>query len=97
MQEVSMAMSLFGNREVPFTRNDLQKITTAVANLDISENVLDVCFKVFDNTNDGALDNKEFFQTLKGLSTFGLSKPRDIGFERFVTCVKNTLKFDQPI
>lgn len=78
----------------PFTRDGLQKVSTAIADLDISENVLDVCFKVFDNTGDGCLDNGEFFDALKGLATSGLTKPRVLGFNRFVSCVYNSWRFE---
>ena len=74
-----------------FSIKDLQRAVKAVTNVKLAENQLAVALHVFDDDGNGVLSRSEFFDVLRKTASFGLTKPRDFGLERFVVCCKDCI------
>lgn len=89
LTEINFALSSFISMGEPFTKSELRRAALAAADVNLSDDLLDVVFTLFDKDGDGKLDYHEFVGVLEGRQSFGFSKPRDSGFVRFTTCLKN--------
>merc|ERR1712137_512332 len=88
LTEINFALSSFVSMGEPFTKEQLRRAALAVADVHLSDNLLDIVFFLFDKDGDGLLDYHEFVGVLEGRQSFGFSKPRDSGVVRFTTCLK---------
>eukprot|EP01095_Lingulamoeba_sp_RSL-Kostka_P008490 TRINITY_DN2862_c1_g1_i2.p2 TRINITY_DN2862_c1_g1~~TRINITY_DN2862_c1_g1_i2.p2 ORF type:complete len:461 (+),score=156.53 TRINITY_DN2862_c1_g1_i2:41-1423(+) len=88
LDEIDFAMKMFVNSGKPFTKNELKRCAKSVANAVLNDDSLNIIFHIFDKDSDNLLDYDEFIGILSGRNTFGLSKPRDSGFTRFLGCCK---------
>ena len=75
-----------------FNQQQLKKAISVAAGVKLSDHQLDVIFHLFDKDGDGLLDYEEFIGTLRGNSSFGITKPRDLGFWRFTSCISSCWK-----
>ena len=87
LEEIQFALKAFGSMGKPFSRQQFHRAARAVANVELTEAVVDVVFFLFDDDGDGHLNDEEFLGVLEGRQTFGVSKPRDTGFIRFASCL----------
>lgn len=64
-----------------------------VANVNLSDHLVQVVFTLFDENNDGELSNKEFVSVIKRRMMRGLDKNKDTGFTKLIhaiwKCAKN--------
>lgn len=88
LDELDFVLKSFVCAGEPFSPDQLRKAAKAVANVDLSDNILEIIFFVFDTNGDGKLDHREFIGTLQERQSFGFSKPKDSGFVRFGKCMQ---------
>uniref|UniRef100_A0A7S4MIC8 EF-hand domain-containing protein n=1 Tax=Vannella robusta TaxID=1487602 RepID=A0A7S4MIC8_9EUKA len=88
LEEIDFVLRSFLTAGEPFSKQQLRRAAKAVARVDLTDDVLDVVFFVFDTSGDGKLDEHEFMDALQGRQQFGFSKPKDAGFVRFGKCMK---------
>jgi Ca2+-binding EF-hand superfamily protein len=90
IDEVDNALSLFvAGRGNDCTTAQLKRAIQSVTGIVASDEQLAVILAVFDEDGNGMLSRAEFGDVLRKAAAFGLSKPRDLGLVRFVTCCKD--------
>ena len=92
LEEIQFALTAFGGRGKAFDKEQMRRAARAASDVNLSDSVLDIVFFLFDDNDDGNLDDQEFLAMLEGRQSFGVSKPRDSGFVRFTSCVTRCLQ-----
>eukprot|EP01100_Stratorugosa_tubuloviscum_P007794 TRINITY_DN320_c0_g4_i1.p1 TRINITY_DN320_c0_g4~~TRINITY_DN320_c0_g4_i1.p1 ORF type:complete len:429 (+),score=172.31 TRINITY_DN320_c0_g4_i1:26-1312(+) len=87
IEQMQIALETFRGTDA-FTRTSFERAASAVANVKLSKEVLDVIFAVFDQDKDGRLEPHEFVSVVSTRKSLGLNQPRDIGFSRKFNCIK---------
>nr|XP_020442733.1 calcium uptake protein 2, mitochondrial isoform X2 [Monopterus albus] len=88
---LSMEMATETNRPVGMAQ--FKRAVKIATGNDLSENVLDTVFKLFDTDGDNRLSHKEFMAVMKERVQRGLKVQPEVGFSGFWRCVKReTLK-----
>ncbi|XP_026183987.1 calcium uptake protein 2, mitochondrial [Mastacembelus armatus] len=88
---VSMKMVTEANRPVGMAQ--FKRAVKIATGNELSENVLDTVFKLFDTDGDDCLSHKEFIDVMKDRVLRGLRVQPEIGFSGYWKCVKReTLK-----
>ncbi|KAL1552234.1 calcium uptake protein, mitochondrial-like isoform X1 [Salvia divinorum] len=85
LQPFSLALFSFGHMNGLLTRNDLQRAAQQVCGVDLTDNVLDVIFHVFDTNKDGSLSSDEFVRVLQKREK-DIAQPTEAGFFSFLSC-----------
>ena len=81
----------------PIERKTMQHVAQSVANVRLSDHVVDVVFVLFDENGDGKLSNREFVSVMKQRAMRGLEKPKDTGVGRiFSALAKCATSHSQP-
>ena len=89
LDEIDFAINSFLTTGDPFKPHHLKRAAKAVANVSLPDEVIDIVFFLFDKDGDGRLDYEEFVGVMQGRKDLGLTKPRDLGLARFVSCFKD--------
>eukprot|EP00276_Gloeochaete_wittrockiana_P018732 CAMPEP_0184345596 /NCGR_PEP_ID=MMETSP1089-20130417/13977_1 /TAXON_ID=38269 ORGANISM="Gloeochaete wittrockiana, Strain SAG46.84" /NCGR_SAMPLE_ID=MMETSP1089 /ASSEMBLY_ACC=CAM_ASM_000445 /LENGTH=424 /DNA_ID=CAMNT_0026675947 /DNA_START=81 /DNA_END=1355 /DNA_ORIENTATION=- len=90
--EIDFALRTYVTLGDAFTKQDYKRAAKAVAGVDLTESQLDILFFIFDKDGDNKLDYDEFVGVMKGVKSYGLSKPRDLGVGRFFDCLSTCWK-----
>lgn len=97
--DVDTALTFYTLAGAPIDQMTLKHVTQAVANITLSDHLVDVVFTLFDENNDGQLSNKEFVSVMKQRLLRGLDKPMDTGFIRLMnalfSCAKEQANFQK--
>ena len=74
----------------------MKHVAKTVANVDLSDHVINVVFVLFDENGDGKLSNKEFVSVMKQRAMRGLEKPKDTGIGKILSAVTKCAKETRP-
>ncbi|XP_042039451.1 calcium uptake protein, mitochondrial-like [Salvia splendens] len=85
LQPFSLALFSFGRMNGLLTRKDLQRAAQQVCGVYLTDNVLDVIFRVFDTNEDGSLSSDEFVRVLQKREK-DIAQPTEAGFFSFLSC-----------
>jgi len=85
--EVDVALSMYHAAGASISKDDLKRVSKAVAGVELDDHLIDVVFVIFDENNDNELSHKEFIDIMKGRVSRGLEKPKEMGLGRMVNAV----------
>ncbi|XP_053188276.1 calcium uptake protein 2, mitochondrial [Scomber japonicus] len=93
LEDFAFSMKLVTNAHRPVGMAQFRRAVKIATGHDLSENVLDTVFKLFDMDGDNCLSHKEFIGVMKDRVLRGLRVQPQNGFSGFWKCVKQeTLK-----
>lgn len=84
INDVDTALSFYHIAGVSIDKETLRHVAKTVANVHLSDHLMDLVFTIFDENNDGQLSNKEFVHVMKQRVMRGLEKPKDTGFVKLM-------------
>lgn len=87
INDIDTALTFYNMAGAPIQRKTMQHVAQTVANVKLSDHVVDVVFVLFDEDGDGKLSNKEFISVMKQRAMRGLEKPKDTGIGRIFSAV----------
>ncbi len=94
INDIDTALTFYHMAGAPIERDTMKHVAKTVANVDLSDHVIDVVFVLFDENGDGKLSNKEFVSVMKQRAMRGLEKPKDTGigkiFSAMAKCASDT-------
>ncbi|CAD5214046.1 unnamed protein product [Bursaphelenchus xylophilus] len=92
IDRVDMALHFYKLAGKPLDKALLKKVAKKVANVELSDRVVDIIVTMFDENGDGMLSQNEFVAVMKKRMNRGLQQPKDTGlirlFEAVLTCSK---------
>lgn len=94
INDIDTALTFYHIAGAPIERETMKHVARTVANVDLSDHVINVVFVLFDENGDGKLSNKEFVSVMKQRAMRGLEKPKDTGigkiFSAIAKCASDT-------
>lgn len=84
ISEADMALSFHNAAGKAIDPDTFKQVAKTVTNVDLTNNVVDVVYKMFDENDDGVLSHKEFIVVMKNQLVRGLENPKDTGFSRLM-------------
>lgn len=95
IHDIDTALKFYSVAGASIDKGILKHVSKTVANIHLSDHIIDVIFKLFDEDGDGKLSPKEFIQVMKKKLSSGLKQPKDTGFvkllESVAVCAQETL------
>ncbi|XP_066169160.1 calcium uptake protein 2, mitochondrial [Sylvia atricapilla] len=88
LEDFSIAMQMFTVANRPVKRAEFKRAVKVATGQDLSDNVLDTVFKIFDLDGDDCLSHSEFLGVLRNRIHRGLRVPQQQGIQGFWKCVK---------
>lgn len=93
INDIDTALTFYHIAGAPIERNTMKHVARTVANVELSDHLINVVFVLFDENGDGKLSNKEFVSVMKQRAMRGLEKPKDTGlgkiFGALMKCAKD--------
>ncbi|XP_065578725.1 calcium uptake protein 1 homolog, mitochondrial-like isoform X2 [Artemia franciscana] len=87
INDVDTALTFYHVAGAAIDKATMKHVARIVANVNLSDHLMDVVFDVFDVNQDGHLSNREFVAVMKNRLLRGLEKPKDTGFFKFLSSV----------
>ena len=87
INDIDTALTFYNMAGAPIERKTMQHVAQTVANVNLSDHVVDVVFVLFDENGDGKLSNTEFVSVMKQRAMRGLEKPKDTGIGRIFSAL----------
>ncbi|XP_036355976.1 calcium uptake protein 1, mitochondrial isoform X5 [Octopus sinensis] len=87
INDVDTALSFYHLAGVSIDKETLKHVAKTVANVQLTDHLVDLVFTIFDENNDGQLSNKEFVHVMKQRVMRGLEKPKDTGFVKLINAM----------
>ncbi|XP_025052408.1 calcium uptake protein 2, mitochondrial isoform X1 [Alligator sinensis] len=88
LEDFSIAMQMFTVASRPVKRAEFKRAVKVATGQELSDNVLDTVFKIFDLDGDDCLSHGEFLGVLKNRMHRGLRVPQQQGVQGYWKCVK---------
>ncbi|KFP07412.1 hypothetical protein N300_01243, partial [Calypte anna] len=88
LEDFSIVMKMFTLANRPIKRAEFKRAVKVATGQDLSDNVLDTIFKIFDLDGDDCLSHSEFIGVLKNRMHRGLRVPQQQGIQGYWKCVK---------
>ncbi|XP_025929515.1 calcium uptake protein 2, mitochondrial isoform X3 [Apteryx rowi] len=88
LEDFSIAMQMFTVANRPVKRAEFKRAVKVATGQELSDNVLDTIFKIFDLDGDDCLSHGEFLGVLKNRIHRGLRVPQQQGIQGYWKCVK---------
>ncbi|NXU81081.1 MICU2 protein, partial [Oreotrochilus melanogaster] len=88
LEDFSIVMKMFTLANRPIKRAEFKRAVKVATGQDLSDNVLDTIFKIFDLDGDDCLSYSEFLGVLKNRMHRGLRVPQQQGIQGYWKCVK---------
>ncbi|XP_042315243.1 calcium uptake protein 2, mitochondrial isoform X2 [Sceloporus undulatus] len=88
LEDFSIALKMFTVASRPVKQAEFKRAVKVVTGLELSENILDTIFKIFDLDGDHCLSHAEFLGVLKNRMHRGLWVPQQQGVQGYWKCVK---------
>lgn len=92
ISEADMALSFHNAAGKPIDPDTFKQVAKTVMDVNLSDNVVDVVYKMFDENDDGVLSHKEFVVVMKNQLVRGLENPKDTGFSRLMQAIWHCAK-----
>ncbi|TRY67094.1 hypothetical protein TCAL_05156 [Tigriopus californicus] len=96
INDIDTALTFYHIAGAPIERETMKHVAKTVANVDLSDHVIDVVFVLFDENGDGKLSNKEFVSVMKQRAMRGLEKPKDTGIGRVLSAITKCVSDTRP-
>lgn len=87
ISDVDTALSFYHVAGAAIDPETFKHVAKMVANVDLSDRVIGICFTLFDENDDGKLSNKEFVAVMKNRVQRGLDKPKELGLSRILAAM----------
>uniref|UniRef100_A0A672UL33 Mitochondrial calcium uptake 2 n=1 Tax=Strigops habroptila TaxID=2489341 RepID=A0A672UL33_STRHB len=88
LEDFSIAMQMFIVANRPVKRAEFKRAVKVATGQELSDNVLDTIFKIFDLDGDDCLSHSEFLGVLRNRIHRGLRVPQQQGIQGYWKCVK---------
>ncbi|NXS58570.1 MICU2 protein, partial [Brachypteracias leptosomus] len=88
LEDFSIAMQMFTVANLPVKRAEFKRAVKVATGQELSDNVLDTIFKIFDLDGDDCLSHSEFLGVLRNRIHRGLRVPQQQGVQGYWKCVK---------
>ncbi|XP_070605915.1 calcium uptake protein 2, mitochondrial [Erythrolamprus reginae] len=88
LEDFSIALKMFTVASRPVKQADFKRAVKVATGQELSDNVLDTIFKIFDLDGDNCLSHAEFLGVLKNRMHRGLRVPQQQGVQGYWKCVK---------
>ncbi|XP_051464323.1 calcium uptake protein 2, mitochondrial isoform X2 [Apus apus] len=88
LEDFSIAMKMFTVANRPVKRAEFKRAVKVATGQELSDNVLDTIFKIFDLDGDDCLSHSEFLGVLRNRMHRGLRVPQQQGIQGYWKCVK---------
>ncbi|XP_075347027.1 calcium uptake protein 2, mitochondrial isoform X1 [Mycteria americana] len=88
LEDFSIAMQMFTVANRPVKRAEFKRAVKVATGQELSDNVLDTIFKIFDLDGDDCLSHGEFLGVLRNRIHRGLRVPQQQGIQGYWKCVK---------
>ncbi|NXN06628.1 MICU2 protein, partial [Indicator maculatus] len=88
LEDFSIAMQMFTVANLPVKRAEFKRAVKVATGQELSDNVLDTIFKIFDLDGDDCLSHGEFLGVLRNRIHRGLRVPQQQGIQGYWKCVK---------
>uniref|UniRef100_A0A8C5WNK5 Mitochondrial calcium uptake 2 n=1 Tax=Laticauda laticaudata TaxID=8630 RepID=A0A8C5WNK5_LATLA len=88
LEDFSIALKMFTVASRPVKRAEFKRAVKVATGQELSDNVLDTIFKIFDLDGDNCLSYAEFLGVLKNRMHRGLRVPQQQGVQGYWKCVK---------
>ncbi|XP_042491952.1 calcium uptake protein, mitochondrial-like [Macadamia integrifolia] len=85
LQPLSLAIFGYGKVNGLLTRKDFQRAASHVCGVNLTDNVVDIIFHMFDTNCDGKLSTQEFFTVLEKREK-DIGQPTESGFMGLISC-----------
>uniref|UniRef100_A0AAF5DL13 EF-hand domain-containing protein n=1 Tax=Strongyloides stercoralis TaxID=6248 RepID=A0AAF5DL13_STRER len=92
IDEVDLSLEYYKLAGASLNKKMIKKVAQKVANVELTDNVVDIVITLFDEDNDGCLSHKEFISVMKERVKRGLESPRDTGLFRFFDALSSCIK-----
>ncbi|KAK2568398.1 Calcium uptake protein 1 [Acropora cervicornis] len=92
ISEADMALSFHNAAGKAINPETFKQVARTVTDVDLTDNIVDVVYKMFDENDDGVLSHKEFIVVVKNQVVRGLENPKDTGFGRLMQAVWHCAK-----
>nr|TKS11563.1 calcium uptake protein 1-like, mitochondrial-like [Populus alba] len=91
LQYLSLAIFGYGKVNGVLTKKDIQRASSQVRRISITNDLVDIIFHVFDANRDGNSSSDEFVRVLQGRETAS-RVPREPGLKGLMSCCANCAK-----
>ncbi|XP_053165515.1 calcium uptake protein 2, mitochondrial [Hemicordylus capensis] len=88
LEDFSIALKMFTVASRPVKRAEFKRAVKVATGQELSDNILDTIFKIFDLDGDNCLSYAEFLGVLKNRMHRGLRVPQQQGIQGYWKCVK---------
>ncbi|KAK0407806.1 hypothetical protein QR680_003604 [Steinernema hermaphroditum] len=92
IESVDLALHFYKLAGISLSRELIQLVAKKIANVEITDNVLDVVIALFDENGDGELSHKEFVNIMKRRIQRGLERPKNVGLVKLVDAMADCAK-----
>ncbi|XP_078671364.1 calcium uptake protein 1, mitochondrial-like [Branchiostoma floridae x Branchiostoma belcheri] len=87
LHDIDIALTFFHAAGAPLDPTTLTHVAKTVAAVELADHIMQICFKLFDENDDGVLDDREFVSLLKQRATRGLTRHHDTGVSRMLSAI----------
>ncbi|TKC49046.1 hypothetical protein EI555_002244 [Monodon monoceros] len=88
LEDFAIAMQLFSLAHRPVRLAEFKRAVKVATGQELSDNILDTVFKIFDLDGDECLSHEEFLGVLKNRMHRGLWVPQQLSIQEYWKCVK---------
>lgn len=96
ISDVDTALSFYHVAGAAIDPGTLKHVAKMVAEVELSDRVIDIVFTLFDENDDGRLSHKEFVSVVKHRVQRGLDKPKELGLSKIVSAMWKCAKKTRP-
>lgn len=87
IHDIDTALKFYAIAGASIDKKILKHVAKTVAEVELSDHVVNVIFDLFDVDGDGKLSHHEFIKVMKRRLARGLQMPKDTGFVNFVSAI----------
>ena len=87
MHDIDTALKFYTIAGASIDKTILKHVSKTVAEVDLSDHIVEVIFTLFDENGDGKLSQREFIKVMKRRLLRGLQMPKDTGFIKLIDSI----------